>query len=174
MSSLISTKDGRKKVQTALHIQNFYDGAIDGVFGPLTTKAIIAARQHYTLSHPTEPVWDADLERELGLLAIQSPVVVGAGALQGLDIPALLKLISLFNAITKGNLMDGTKPWYTSQTIWASILGGVAAVLAIFHVNFGAADQAAAVELILQVITVGTAIWAAIGRFTATKAIGSK
>ncbi len=172
MTSLIDTKDGRKKVQIALHAQRFYDGAIDGVFGDKSVKAIIAARQHYTLSHPTEAVFDTDLERELGLLAIQNPIVVGAGALGGIDIGALLKLVSLFNAISKGNLMDGTKPWYTSQTIWASILGGVAAVLAIFHVNFGAADQSAAVEIILQAITIGGAIWAAIGRFTATKQIG--
>jgi len=172
VSSLIDSKDGRKKVQTALHVQNFYTGAIDGVFGPLTAKAIIAARQHYSLSHPTEPVWDADLERELGLLAIQSPVVVGTAALGGIDLPALFKLVGLINAITKGNLMDGSKPWYTSQTIWASLLSGLATVLAIFHVNFGAAHQATVLQLIEQLRRVGGVIWAIIGRFQATKQIG--
>lgn len=172
MSSLIDTFDGREQLQTALYKHGFYTGPIDGDLGQLSRKAIIAARVAYNLPQQTEPVFDVALERSLGLLTIESPAVVAVSKLGGIDILALLKLIPLIQSIQKGTLMDGSKPWYTSQTIWASILGGLAAVLAIFHVNFGVADQATAVEIILQAISVGSAVWAAISRVTATKTIG--
>lgn len=166
MSSLIDSKDGRKKVQTALAAQNFYHGAIDGVFGPQSVQAIIDARKHYGLS----PVatFDTDLERELGLLAIQTPAVVGSAALGGLDIGAILKLISLFSAISKGNLIVDSKPWYQSTTVWASLLSVAGTILSVFHVNFGPADQATVATIIEQAVAGIGALIAIWGRLRAT------
>lgn len=70
--------------------------------------------------------------------------------------------------------MNDTKPWYTSQTIWANIVAVVGVVLTVFHVDFGMTDQATVVTAITEIVTGVAAIWGIIGRLQATHMIGSK
>lgn len=170
--TLTDTEDGRKKLQRALADHGFQPGPIDGVLGQQTARAIINARIAYKLSHQDQALVDIDLERELSLLTVQDPVVVGAAAMKGIDLLSLLKLIGLAQSLVKGTAnMDGTKPWYTSQTVWASALAILGTVLSFFHVNFGAADQATVVDSALQIVTAVSSLWAIISRLRATKMI---
>jgi hypothetical protein len=85
---------------------NGFDIGPDGVDGYLsgdTAKAIINARIAYRLSHQDQALVDTDLERELSLLAIQDPAIVGIAKAKGIDLISLLKLIGLANRLLKGD-----------------------------------------------------------------------
>lgn len=79
--SYLDTVDKRKAIQAALNEKLSLTPplTVDGVLGPLSAAAIVNARSHFNLDHQGEPVVDTDLERELGLLTIQSPEVKAAG-----------------------------------------------------------------------------------------------
>ena len=64
-----------------------------------------------------------------------------------------------------------TKPWYTSKTIWASLVAGLATLGSIFGINIGDLSGPL-VDQILGVVTlIGTAT-AIYGRVTARTVIG--
>lgn len=174
--TFIDTEVKRKRLQQALKDNGFDIGpdGPDGYLGGDTARAIINARIAYKLDHQDKAEVDTDLMRELGLLTIQDPVVIGIAKARGLDLIGILKLISTLQALSKGNLMDGSKPWYLSQTIIANLLAGLGVVLTFFHVDFGAADQASLVTAIIEIATGGSLIWGIIGRLLATKTIGAK
>lgn len=65
--------------------------------------------------------------------------------------------------------MEETKPWWQSRTIWTGLIGGVAAVLAIFDMLPTGLDQGILVESILGL----TSMAAVIFRAKATKSIQS-
>jgi len=155
-------------LQKALAALNLYTDKIDGRFGDKTKDAVIEAQHLYGIE-PADGVVRADLLLDLGITAPKprltpNPVVQAIG-----DFAFRL----LLNRLTKGLIpMDGTKPWYTSQTVWASALAILGTVLSFFHVTFGAADQAAVVQAVIEIATAASSLWAIIGRLRATKAIG--
>jgi hypothetical protein len=63
--------------------------------------------------------------------------------------------------------MDTTKPWYSSKTIWASLIGAIATVLGLFHVEV-ADFVTPVVESIVTLIMLAIAIY---GRVTASAQI---
>lgn len=173
-TKLIDTEAGRKRLQQAL-IDNGFDVGPDGVDGDLggnTARAIINARIAHKLDHQDQALVDVDLERELGLLTIQDPIVTGLAATQGINLPSLISLIGAITNLRKANYMDSTKPWYTSQTIWSDVLTIVGVGLTLLHVNFGAADQAAAVQDVTLLVTGLSGLWGIVSRVRATQKIG--
>lgn len=171
----IDTPDKCKRIQEALNEKLDLDPRliVDGKLGDLSAAAIIKARSVFSLDHIGDPLVDTDLMRELGLLTIQDPAIVGIAAAKGIDLLSLIKLIGLVQSFMKGTAtMDSTKPWYTSQTIWASGLAVLGTVLGLFHINFGPADQATVSQDVYAVVTAVSSLWAIVSRIRATKAIG--
>ena len=121
-SQFIATEAGRKRLQQALMDNGFDIGpdGVDGFLGGNTARAIINARVANKLDHQDQAMIDTDLERCLGLLTIQDPLVVGAAAAKGIDLLSLLKLIGLAQQLLKGN---------TTMTS-DQITGGIRAIIA--------------------------------------------
>lgn len=67
--------------------------------------------------------------------------------------------------------MDDFKPWYTSKTIWGSIIALIAAVASAFGVEIDQHMQSTVVEAALQLVAIGGSILAVFGRMTATTKI---
>jgi len=149
--SYIDTLAKRKRLQAALATKGFYAGAIDGDLGPLSIDAIVRARSEFGLDHPGEPVVDTDLERELGLLTIQSPVVAGIARAGGLDILTIIGLIGPISSILKGKTMTADQITGTLRAILTAIGG--------YLVGKGIVDQATATQLIGAIVTIGGAVW---------------
>ena len=63
------------------------------------------------------------------------------------------------------------KPWYLSKTVWGSLVAILAALAGIFDVDLDAADQARAVDMIVQAIGALGGLIALVGRFRATQRI---
>ena len=63
--------------------------------------------------------------------------------------------------------MDGTKEWYKSKTIWASLVTVVIGVLASLGVGDFEGEKDAIVETIMQIVTLVCGIVALVGRVTA-------
>lgn len=70
--------------------------------------------------------------------------------------------------------MNDVKGFFASKTIWGGIIAGLGAIGSIFGFDFGAADQAAAIDAVYNIMTAVGALLAIWGRVTATKTIGSK
>jgi hypothetical protein len=69
--------------------------------------------------------------------------------------------------------MDDSKPWYTSRTIWAALVTGLAPLLGIvFHVSLDAGTTQQIIDAITTAATVGASVIAIIGRVKATTTIG--
>lgn len=138
--SYIDTPAKRERIQGALNKKLTLDPPLveDGNLGPLSCDAIIKARAAFSLDHIGEPVVDTDLMRELGLLTIQDPLVVGAAAAKGLDLLALVRLIGLTSTFVKGLKMDSTtvdvkSAWLSSKN-WAAGIAILTNIAAIFHI----------------------------------------
>lgn len=70
--------------------------------------------------------------------------------------------------------MEETKPWWSSRTIWASILQvgvGVAVSLGLFSDTAGGAILADGPDLIIGVVTGLLGAWGLYGRVKATKTL---
>lgn len=118
----IDTKAKRQRIQQAL-IDAGYDCGPDGADGDLgtdTAKAIIKFRTAHSLTNlPDAPAMvDTDLMRELGLLAIQDPAVVGIAKARGIDLLTLIGLIGPIQRLLKGD-----------TTMTADQIGGVVRTL---------------------------------------------
>jgi hypothetical protein len=154
VSSLISTEEGRKRLQQAL-VDNGYDigpDGVDGYLGGNTARAIINARIANKLSHQDQAVVDTDLERVLGLLTIQSPAVKATG-----NFILTLGLQYLLNRLPKG-------PFPMLSTIDKAWVAGVVAfacqyiVNHFFNITVSADTQSLIVTVIVALIT-AVATW---------------
>jgi len=64
-------------------------------------------------------------------------------------------------------IMDETKPWYLSKTVWGAVVTMVIGVLAVFGFGKLEGEQESVTELVMQLVTVIAGIVALIGRITA-------
>lgn len=139
--SFIDTEAKRKRLQQALLDHGFDIGpdGVDGYLGGDTARAIINARVAYKLDRQDHAEVDTDLMRELGLLTVQDPVVVGLAKTQGLDLLALINLIGSIRAFTKGLKMNDTanvnviSAWLSTKNIAAAI-AIITNIAAFFHI----------------------------------------
>lgn len=67
--------------------------------------------------------------------------------------------------------MDIEKPWYTSRTIWASIITVASAGAAAFGVPVDAVDGAVLTDTVLQAVAAISGLVAIFGRLAATTRI---
>ena len=67
--------------------------------------------------------------------------------------------------------MNNTKPWYTSRTIWGSIIALLSGVLSTFGFDIDDGTQAAFIDVALQLVAVGGSLMAVAGRVSATSMI---
>lgn len=68
--------------------------------------------------------------------------------------------------------MDQVKSWFQSKAVLGGILAFLGAVLGYFGIDFAAADQAEAVELVSQAAAAVGGLLAIWGRIRAEKKIG--
>ncbi len=67
--------------------------------------------------------------------------------------------------------MTGSKPWYTSKTIWGSLVAMLAGIGSAFGFDLGGQIQADLVDGILKIIATAGSLLAIYGRFAATRPI---
>jgi hypothetical protein len=67
--------------------------------------------------------------------------------------------------------MTGTKPWYLSRTILASLVTIATSAASLMGIGGGAIDSGALTDLLIQSISGVMGVIAVMGRITATKAI---
>ncbi|MEP0944898.1 MAG: hypothetical protein ABJH63_02105 [Rhizobiaceae bacterium] len=67
--------------------------------------------------------------------------------------------------------MNDFKPWYTSRTIWGSIIALLAAIGSAFGVEIDQQMQTSFVETALQLVAVGGSVLAVFGRINASSMI---
>lgn len=67
--------------------------------------------------------------------------------------------------------MNGTKPWYLSRTIWASIVTVLTGAAGLFGLPMAGIDTGALTETILQLVTAVSGLIAIFGRLSATNRI---
>lgn len=71
--------------------------------------------------------------------------------------------------------MDQSKPWYTSTTIWGSIIAVVSPLIGLlFHLNLTSADSAALADALAGIGAGAGGLVAVYGRLSATTTIGKK
>ncbi|HMM62578.1 MAG: hypothetical protein WA975_00750 [Mesorhizobium sp.] len=68
--------------------------------------------------------------------------------------------------------MIGTKPWYLSRTIWASIIAVLTGLAGLGGLPVDGLDNAALVETLLQAISAISGLIAVFGRLSAKQRIG--
>lgn len=68
--------------------------------------------------------------------------------------------------------MNGTKPWYTSKTIWGSLVAILASLLGLWDFDVSAQDQARLVDTIVQLLGAGGGLLALVGRLVAVRRLG--
>lgn len=158
MTGLIETEAGRKRLQQALADYldpsgtPYYGGKIDGVLGDKSVDSIIRFRADHNIIYPPHPAAvDTDLERELGLLAIQSPIPVAVAKAHGIDLLTLIGLIGPIENLLKGKTM-------TADQI-TGILRAILTAIGGYLVGKGIVDQTTATSLIGAAVTIGGALW---------------
>lgn len=67
--------------------------------------------------------------------------------------------------------MNDIKPWYTSKTIWGSLIAVGAAIASILGFEIDPQSQASLTEAILQFVAVCASLFAIFGRLSATSMI---
>ncbi len=68
--------------------------------------------------------------------------------------------------------MEGSKPWYLSRTVWASMVTVAAAVGGLMGLSVSGADQVLMTDALLQIVTAFGGVIAVVGRLSATEKIG--
>lgn len=68
--------------------------------------------------------------------------------------------------------MDESKPWYSSRTIWASVVTVAAAIAGFFGHAIGDAEAAELTDAILRALAAGGGLVAIVGRIAARNRIG--
>jgi len=68
--------------------------------------------------------------------------------------------------------MNDYKSWLASKTVWGVIISLTAVLLGRWGFGITDEEQRALVELVCQVITVGSGLYTVYGRIKATKKIG--
>ena len=69
-------------------------------------------------------------------------------------------------------MMNESKPWCYSRTIWASAVTIVAATAGLFGPATGDAEAAELTDAILRAVTAGSGLLAIVGRIAARNRIG--
>ncbi len=67
--------------------------------------------------------------------------------------------------------MNGNKPWYTSKTIWGSLIAMIAGIGGAFGLDLDPQTQAGLVDGILKIVSAAGSLLAIYGRFSATQPI---
>jgi len=67
--------------------------------------------------------------------------------------------------------MTNSKPWYTSKTIWGSLIAMMAGIASAFGFDLDGQSQAGLVDGILMLISAAGSLLAVYGRFAATRPI---
>jgi len=67
--------------------------------------------------------------------------------------------------------MNETKPWYTSKTIWGSLVAFGAGIATFFGLEIEPQTQTLFTDTILQIVAVLASLFAIFGRLSATSAI---
>ncbi len=67
--------------------------------------------------------------------------------------------------------MTNTKPWYTSKTIWGSLIAMIAGISGAFGFELDASIQTGLVDGVLKVVAAAGSLLAIYGRLSATNAI---
>lgn len=67
--------------------------------------------------------------------------------------------------------MAGNKPWYTSKTIWGSLVAMIAGIGSAFGLDLDPQTQAGLVDEFLKIISAAGSLMAIYGRFSATQPI---
>ncbi len=67
--------------------------------------------------------------------------------------------------------MNNTKPWYTSKTIWGSLVAVTAAMASVFGLEIESQTQIVLTEAILQGVTIVASLFAVFGRLGAKSII---
>lgn len=111
------------RLQQALADHGFQPGPVDGIDGPQTNRAIINARIAYKLDHQDQALYDVALERELGLLVIQDPIIVAAAKARGIDLLTLIGLIGPISNLLKGKTVTADQITGILRAILAAIFG---------------------------------------------------
>ncbi len=69
-------------------------------------------------------------------------------------------------------MMNESKPWYLSRTIWASLVTVFLALAGIMHLPVEGVDGAALTDALIQAVTAVAGIAAIFGRLSARDRIG--
>lgn len=69
-------------------------------------------------------------------------------------------------------MFDDFKNVFASKTVWGAALAVAGSVASLFHLNFGAVDQAATIDAVYAIAGGIGGLIAVWGRITATKKIG--
>jgi hypothetical protein len=69
-------------------------------------------------------------------------------------------------------MMNDSKPWYYSRTIWASAVTVAAAIAGLFGPAIGDAEAAELTDAILRAMTAAGGLVAIVGRIAARNRIG--
>lgn len=67
--------------------------------------------------------------------------------------------------------MNLYKPWYTSKTIWGSVVAISGAALSMFGINLDEQSQSELVDATLQIVTICGSLFAVVGRVNANSLI---
>ncbi len=67
--------------------------------------------------------------------------------------------------------MTNSKPWYTSKTIWGSLIAMIAGIGSAFGFEIDPQSQAGLVDSILKLVSAAGSLLAVYGRFSATQPI---
>lgn len=63
------------------------------------------------------------------------------------------------------------KPWYTSKSIWGSLVAVSAVIASAFGVEIDERTQSVLVDVSLQIVAVGGSLFSVLGRLNATSRI---
>ena len=67
--------------------------------------------------------------------------------------------------------MNDYKPWYTSKSIWGSLIATGAVLASAFGIDIDQAAQSTFVDAALQLVAVGASLFSVLGRLNATTRI---
>jgi Mg2+ and Co2+ transporter CorA len=70
--------------------------------------------------------------------------------------------------------MNDTKPWWQSQTIWGSLVAIAAVIASFFGINLDQPAQDALLSILAEVVALGGAVVALIGRLRASAQVKLK
>lgn len=140
----------------------------DGVLGPVTLSALrskpveglitqlCALRRRFLAELPTAKVFGAGWQRRVSTIENKALAL----ARQVAPTPSIQP---------KETIMDETKPFYLSKTVWVNLIGLASIALSVFGVSTTGLDASAFADSILQAIAAISFIASSVFRVVATK-----